>query len=491
MNDCKGKWTIIILFACSIAILSLLAAPSQLVCAEETAEALVSVSTNGPFELIVNGRSVKKADRVKLMETRVSIIAGANDFILKLSEGTAAIRIKAPGIDITGMGWKTEDAGAPSQDAARWKPAAQIADDPVLGPVVGKPKQFTTLRRTVLFKKTRVWPSPSPDFLLPENGTMHLNLIVDGLANRKLINWTTYLALPPEIVCLGSGAFYAQQNADQPVFTTTPMGKINVDGQLRDIYRIAADKPIDSSKIDILKMTQLFIRYQGSVRNQRRDLDIVYWSEADDGGVIEGRQVVPVKIIKPLDGRQPRKFIFELCGGYFHVLDNLKMRDEILKTAQLAGFNHILCNARWCSDNAALHGLKNIMNLSFGPSGVDLTEYLKTHPEARLLKADGTYSSFLMCTSSLLGAGWPHAEQRLKVIVEKVGPQIVDYDYEYPPLSGPHSCYCPVCLDQFQKFAKLAARQDLNPKMIRENFSAQWVDFMTWRAASLFSLLQK
>ncbi len=491
MNDCKGKWIITVLLTCGIALLAISALPPRSIYAAETADALVSLSTNGPFELIVNGRTVKRANQAKATDIKVSISAGVNDFILKLYEGTAAIRIKAPGIDMTGSGWKMEDSRAPSGDRARWESTAKIADDPVLGPVVGKPKQFVTLHRTVLFKKTRVWPSPSPDFFLPENGTMRLNLIVDGITGRKLKNWTTYIAAPSEIVCLGSGAFYAQQNADQPLFTMTPLGKISVDGEQRDYYRIAADKPIDSSKIDVLKITQLFIRYNVSVRNQRKNLNIVYWSEADDGGVIEGRQVIPVKIIKPLNGRQPRKFIFELCGGYFHVLDNLQMRGEILKMAQLAGFNHILCNARWCSDNAAPRGMKNIQPLSFGPSSIDLTEYLKTHAEARLLQADGSYSPYYMCTSRLLGEGWPHAEASLKTVIEKIKPHVADYDYEYPPFTGPHSCYCPVCLDQFQKFAKLAPRQDLNPKMIREAFSAQWVDFMTWRAASIFSLLHK
>ena len=490
MNYCKGKLIIIGLLTFSIAMISIFALSPKRTYAAETADVLVSLSTNGPFELIVNGRSVKKADQAKLTEIKVSILVGANDFSLKLSEGTAAIRIKAPGIDITGMGWKVEDSKAPSIDASRWESAAKIADDPVLGPIVGKPKQFVTLRRTILFKKTRVWPSPSPAFILPENSTMRMNLVVDGLTGRKINNWITYVATPPEIECLGSGSFYVKGNPNQPVFTTTPMGKIKIDGQLLDGYRISADKPIDSSKLDILKIAQLFFKYKGARQNQRGDLVIHYWSEANDGGLIEGRQSIPVKVIGPLNGKQPKHFVFQLCGGYFHVLDNLQMRSEILNAAKLSGFNHILCYDRWCSDNAPPRGIKNITSLSFGPSSVDLTEYLRTHVDARLLQADGSYSPYYMCTSRLLGEGWPQAEKSLTILIERIKPQAADYDYEYPPFTGPHSCYCPVCLDDFRKFAKLTARQDLNPKIIRENFNAQWVDFMTWRAALIFSQLR-
>lgn len=60
--------------------------------AAETTTALIQLSTDGPFELIVNAKVIKKADRADMMEIETPIGSGANDFLLKLHQGTAAIR---------------------------------------------------------------------------------------------------------------------------------------------------------------------------------------------------------------------------------------------------------------------------------------------------------------------------------------------------------------------------------------------------------------
>lgn len=464
--------------------------------AAETTTALIQLSTDGPFELIVNAKVIKKADRADMMEIETPIGSGANDFLLKLHQGTAAMRIKAPGLDITGDGWEIASLNDPYKtakdlsDDSAWELAATIGNDPILGAIVGKPNQPIVLHRTILWKKTRVWPSPVPAFYLPGNGTMRMNFIIDGITGKKLKHWTTYLAIPPEIECIGSSSFYGTWDSNQPLFTTTPLGKIKIEGQLFDYYRISADKPIDSSKQDILKILQIFLQHRGNEQQKREDMNIIFWSEANNGGLVEGRQSLPVKLIEGLNGKQPRQFVFELYGGWFSRLDNLQMRNETLKTAKLAGFNHISCNDAWCSDNVFRNGLKNIIAINFTPWSIDLAGHLKAQPGDRLLKQDGTYSDSLMCTTKMLNDGWPAVELALQKKLDQLKPHIVDYDYEYPPFNGPHSCYCPVCLDQFRKFAEIPSQQNLNPKIIKETYGKQWVDFMARRAATMFSLLR-
>lgn len=464
--------------------------------AAATTSARIQLSADGPFELVVNGKVVKKADRADMMEIETPIDSGANDFLLKLHQGTAAIRIKAPGLDTSGDGWEMTSLNDPYKtakdlsDVRSWVPAAKTGNDPILGAIVGKPNQPIVLHRTILWKKTRVWPSPVPAFYLPGNGTMRMNFIIDGITGKKLKHWTIYLAIPPEIECIGSSSFYGTWNPNQPLFTTTQLGKIKIEGQLLDYYRISADKPIDSSKQDILKVLQVFLRYRGNERQKRENMNIIFWSEANNGSLVEGRQSISVKLIEGLNGKQPRQFVFELYGGWFSRLDDLQMRNETLKTAKLAGFNHISCNDSWCSDNASRYGLKNIITIDFTPGSIDLAGHLKAHLGDRLLKQDGTYSDSLMCTTKMLNDGWPAVELALQKKLDQLKPHIVDYDYEYPPFNGPHSCYCPVCLDQFRKFAKIPSQQNLNPKIIRETYSKQWVNFMARRVATMFSLLR-
>jgi hypothetical protein len=62
----------------------------------------------------------------------------------------------------------------------------------------------------------------------------------------------------------------------------------------------------------------------------------------------------------------------------------------------------------------------------------------------------------------------------------------MDYDYEYSPITGPHSCYCPRCLAEFRDFSKLARDARLDPGIIRDRYEQQWIDFMSHRVALLF-----
>ena len=62
----------------------------------------------------------------------------------------------------------------------------------------------------------------------------------------------------------------------------------------------------------------------------------------------------------------------------------------------------------------------------------------------------------------------------------------MDYDYEYSPLIGPHSCYCPRCLAEFRDHAKLEPGKKLDPEVIRDQYERQWIDFMAYRVARVF-----
>ena len=343
----KNKYSTIVVY-CFLFFTILFVITNTRSYASEATTALIHLSADGPFELIINEKSVKSADHADKIEIETPIKAGVNNVILKLHRGTAAIRITAPGLDITGDNWKLAPLSDPSttfdglSGDSEWETAAKIGDNSLLGSIVGKQNQPVTLQRTILWKKTRVWPSPSSAFQLPENATIRMNLIVDGITGKRLTNWTTYLALPAGIECLGSSGFYGTTNAQQPRFAMKRLGKVKIDGVMWDCYRITADKPIEASKHDVMKIVQVFLRYKGEIAEDRSDMKIIYWSEANDGAVVEGRQSVPVQVIEGLNGKQPTNYIFQIYGGWFGRLDDQDMREEILKTAKLAGFNHIV-----------------------------------------------------------------------------------------------------------------------------------------------------
>jgi hypothetical protein len=126
------------------------------------------------------------------------------------------------------------------------------------------------------------------------------------------------------------------------------------------------------------------------------------------------------------------------------------------------------------------------MRVNFEPWSLNLAPYLKDHPDERLIGADGKPNDRLMCLSLLLGEGWHAVRRALDEKLESVRPDTLDYDYEYSPVNGPHSCYCPRCLQAFRDDAKLPADTKVDPAAIKARYGTAWVDFMARRVARLF-----
>ena len=97
------------------------------------------------------------------------------------------------------------------------------------------------------------------------------------------------------------------------------------------------------------------------------------------------------------------------------------------------------------------------------------------------------YNINMMCTTLLLGDGWPVIEKALRKRMDQMRPHTVEIDYEYGPFAGPHSCYCQRCMTEFREYAKLAPKVELNARIIRKKYKAQWIDFMARRVAEVFA----
>ena len=81
--------------------------------------------------------------------------------------------------------------------------------------------------------------------------------------------------------------------------------------------------------------------------------------------------------------------------------------------------------------------------------------------------------------------GWNDVARALREKIAARRPQVVDWDYESPPLESYLSCYCPRCLEAFRQHAGLPAAAELSPEKIRECHWEPWIDFMTTRNAEV------
>jgi len=361
-----------------------------------------------------------------------------------------------------------------------------VAADPKWGPVLGEPGKAIILRYTLLWEKTRAWPTPAPALFVARKSTQHLTFITDGLPKRKLLDWTTYLAVPPEFEILGSTGYYG--NVDyQPAFQCEQLGEQVVAGRTMRVARVSANKPILTGRHYIFSLFNAFVRYREEAGEPKGDsTSFLYWSEANDGTVVEAPQTIPVRLLPPLNGKQPKKLVWQLWGSFFSNMDDPAMRETVLDTMQKAGMNDIVSGDRWASENAPRYGIEHTQGLNFESWSLNLKPYLTEHPAERLIDKDGKPADGLLCTTLLLSDSWKAVEAKLQEKIEAIHANTLDYDYEYSPYTGPHSCYCPRCLAAFREYAKLPAEAKLDAQAVKGQYEEQWVDFMARRVAQLF-----
>ena len=455
--------------------------------------ATLTLTCPGPYELCLNDEVVSRGNNARAARIEAPLQRGANVFALSLRQGTAALKLDAPGDSGDAGSWKIAPADAKPLTAAalddgKWPMAGRVGTDPELGPLVGQEGQAVVLRKTILWEKTRVWPTPEPAFYLARGPAQHLTFIADGLKGRKLENWTTYLAVGPQFEIVGSTGFYGTTSPEQPQFHCTQLGERQVAGKPMQVAKIVADKPLSFGKHYIMSQFEVFVRYREQVGEPKsRETQFVYWSEANGGNVSEPPQSFKVRLLPKLRGEQCKTLVWQLWGGWLGNMDDTSIREQVLACSRQSGFNDVVGGDRWTSDNGPKFGQRHTLGTNFRPWCLDLAPHLEAHPDQRLLKNDGTHSDSLICTTLLLGTGWAAAEEQLRIRLDQIKPHTLDYDYEYPPLTGPHSCYCPSCLRAFREFADLAAEAELTPDSIRQLHKADWVDFMAHRVARLFA----
>ena len=455
--------------------------------------AQVRLACDGPYELHLNDQVIGRGDRAGVEAIAAPLQRGANVFALRLDEGTAAIAVEAPGSRFTAESWKiapadTEDATDAGLDDRSWPMAKSRGTHPQLGPGAGEPGKAVVLRRTLLWEKTRVWPTPKPAFHLARGATQHFTVITDGLPGKILDGWTTYIATPPEFEVVGSTGFYGTTTPDQPEFVCTPVGTQRVGDREMRVVKVVAEKPVRPGRHYIMSLFEAHVRYRGQAdETPDPEPEFVYWSEANGGSISEPPQSFKVRLVPKLAGIQPKTLVFQLWGGWFSNIDDEAVRHGILQCAQAAGFNDIVSADRWTSDHCAEYGIRQTLSTNFKSWGMNLAPYLEEHPDERLMQESGEPHDSRICMTLLLGDGWEAVEEALAGRLEEIRPHTVDIDYEYGPYNGPHSCYCPRCLAAFREVAGLAPDVALDAETIQEQHAAPWIDFMARRVAEMFA----
>jgi hypothetical protein len=108
-----------------------------------------------------------------------------------------------------------------------------------------------------------------------------------------------------------------------------------------------------------------------------------------------------------------------------------------------------------------------------------------------LIDRDGRTQEHLVCTSQLIGDAWPDFAAMLIEYIGAIEPDVVEYDFEYSVIDGPHACYCDRCIDAFVAHGGLGSSEGLDAAIIVRDHEEAWIDFMTTQSTALFVLMRQ
>lgn len=445
----------------------------------------MKLSTAGAYQVVVNDQVIAKGDSAQNIEVPLNLRSGANVIAVRAENGNAEIALAAPGLDRFDPAWRANAASTPNAtslalDDGAWPLAQSDGKSTFTG------NGPTVFRRTILVDHTPVWPVPQPALYIAGNMTQPASFVVKGLPGKSLKNWTMFLAVPKALRVAGVTGYYGNYPGTQPKFSCDAAGETTIDGQPVPLYKITTDKPILDNRSGVRSVLHVMLQIADEAQaKDGNSWKLTYWSQADEGTVVEAPRSFEVRALEPLNGKQPKKLIWELWGSGFSRMDSEAMRLATLKTMQAAGFNRVVAIDKTTSENAQKFGIGNNILMGFESYTVNLAPYLAAHPDERLIDQNGKPQNGLMCTTLLVGKGWDVAGPLMAEFIRKHQPAGVNYDYEFSPISGPHACFCDRCLTAFREREKISTDVNLSPRIIEDHYLAQWQDFMAWRAAQI------
>lgn len=436
------------------------------------------LSTSAAWRLLVNDAPLASGEKAEDEAIRIPLRTGVNVLALEAQSGKARLRLDSPDLGNAPIRWKMRPAQDSGRDAddSQWLAAPENETGEI-----GENGSPLVFLHTILLQNTRIFPAPMPALYIAGGGVQPVTFTAFGIPGKVLKDWKIFLELPEPVEAVAATGYYGGSDGK-------PRFSLRSDKGRR--YVIEADAPIQErrSGSPVLSLFDVALRQtQAPVKTNDETHTMRHYSRANDDTVSELAQNTSIRLLPPLRGVQPKRLAWQIWANFFSAIDNPEMRRAIAETARVAGFNDLVGAS---GEQARPFSLHSTSLINFKPYSLNLTSWLRKHPEARLINHEGRPDDTLMCTTVLLDNGW--SEAGVPLLKEWQATRQVDtinYDYEYSPFAGPHSCYCPRCLEAFLSAAGLADAA-LNAGVIKESHAAAWIDFMARRVANVFLLMK-
>lgn len=339
------------------------------------------------------------------------------------------------------------------------------------------------LRKTILTDYSLLWPANTEEkIFIPDEAVSPFFFFPQGVAGRKIKNYTLYFEIPEGFELLGPNVY--QKN----IKVSTVKERKVVQGNTYNRYLIKFNNSIIHRSKDYWSnyRTNLHFALKASSSNKGTAEKFIYWGVYGDG-ITEIQRKIKIISLPTLNGKRWKKLIFLMWGGIFYSGTDLPYAENMLKAFANMGCTETMMLAREFNPlyDQVLElpeklGMKAIRTIPDWKYTFGEEEILKDNPEMLRITISGGkagHSFWGICPQFLIN----DTALRLKMIdnlkkyltLRKNVLKGFVLDIEH--LDRGLTCYCDRCIKNFEKEYNISEILDKND--LKNKYEHKWIDF--------------
>jgi hypothetical protein len=481
-------------------------------------------------ELIVAGRPVAIADGIATAHMAEGLVPIA---------ARAAATGYRPGVKIRVLGNPEADGRwrASDQDASGWQ-TVEFDDRPWPTPFVDRTGFAWTKNersKRVCFRQVLLWNEAphgpdrcllprARDWAMSKDGFDNLLLALYSPLPFNLDDYEFVLDMPKQFELFGIDEKFYNRYVTNQCPARVVREAIERGGQAYTRHRIAFSP--QQVPADATHYSWLPIRLRGG---EPGTTTTFFFHRRGHGNFIECEQAMPVTILPPVNGRQPKRVMLSQYCPMLHSALSPPHAQAVIERSAAMGFNFAALTItdpgwgpQWNAyqrnfyDTLTTRGLGTMLGNPGqfplhgshvpGHQSDAFLRWVAATPQAQAAYFDGrrwnAERDDMYCPSFMIGEG----AKRFRDIVTRTyaemlartpNASVLFLDYEAPPwltgtrfgLGGSY-CFCDRCKQQFRERAKLPPEIDLSNQAIYDKHYQQWADFHDWQVTEIQSQMK-
>lgn len=391
-------------------------------------------------ELAVNGVAVDAEGSLPLQ-------AGGNELTVKAS-ADATVALEAGGIAIPyPEGWVREDG---------------------------------VDRLTILSEASLVWPNWQVEgIFLNRGGLQQILYFPQGIPGKAVSDYTMTFELPAGIRMVGASGYYKLFPLE-----VKEQGSVWRNGVEFTKYAITVRKKLSYQAMrKSHEMIAVLIEIDEAIA--LNETSIYYYASSQEANALELPNRFAAHVIEAAKGVQPQEALIEMWGSWLGSMDDNALKHRIFDYMADAGVNEINCAV------GDYERLRPFTLFNFEDWNFNCQPYLQEHPEQAQVGYDGKVGKGIVCSTHMVRNPQFAAflKSQMKDWHERRGlVRHIDWDYESHVKDSYMSCYCPLCIADFAKFAGISP-EGLTSERINQEHLSQWQKYCHRRVADFARLL--